>query len=61
MESLKDIFKTIKKDVWMTSFDLKDYFFAVPMHILHHEYFMFEWFVKWLLKANADFYKNLVF
>ena len=61
MESLKDVFKTIKKDVWMTSFDLKDYFFTVPMHILHHEFFMFECFSKWLLKANADFYKNLVF
>ena len=44
MESLEDVFKIIKKDVWMASVDLKDAFFTIPVHILHQKYFKFEWF-----------------
>ena len=44
MESLKDVFKIIKKDAWMASVDLKDAFFTIPVHILHQKYFKFEWF-----------------
>ena len=42
MESLEDVFKIIKKDVWMASVDLKDAFFTIPVHILHQKYFKFE-------------------
>ena len=44
MKSLEDVFKIIKKDVWMASVDLKDAFFTIPVHILHQKYFKFEWF-----------------
>ena len=51
MDSLTDVFKTIKKDVWMDSVDLKDAFFTVPAHISHQKYFKFGWF--------QNFYKFL--
>ena len=51
MESLTDVFKTIKKDVWMASIDLEDVFFTVPVHISHQKYFKFGWF--------QNFYKFL--
>ena len=51
MESLTDIFKTIKKGVWMASVDPKDAFFIVPVHISHQKYFKFGWF--------QNFYKFL--
>ena len=44
MESVTDVFKTIKTDVWMASVDLKDAFFTVPVHISHQKYFKLEWF-----------------
>ena len=44
MKSLEDVFKIIKKDVWMVSADLKDAYFIIPGHILHQKYFKFEWF-----------------
>ena len=44
MESLTDVFKTIRKDVWVASIDLKDAFFTVPVHISHRKHFKFEWF-----------------
>ena len=44
MESLEDVFKIIKNDVWMASVDLKDAFFTIPVHILHQKYFKYEWF-----------------
>ena len=37
MESLTDVFKTIKKDLWMASLDLKDAFFTVPVHVSHQK------------------------
>ena len=46
MESLNNVFKIIKKGVWMTSVDLKDAFFTVPVHNLHQKCFMFEWIQK---------------
>ena len=46
MESLNDVFKIIKKGVWMASVDLKDAFFTVPVHNLHKFFFMFEWIQK---------------
>ena len=33
MESLGDVFKIIKKNVWMASVDLKNAFFTIPVHI----------------------------
>ena len=51
MVSLSDVFKTIKKDVWMESVDLKDAFFTVSVHISHQKYFKFGWF--------QNFYKFL--
>ena len=51
MESLTDVSKTIKKDVWMASVSFKDAFFAVPVHISHQKYFKFGWF--------QNFYKFL--
>ena len=51
MKSLSDVFKTIKKDVWMASVDLRDAFFTVPVHISHQKYFKFRWF--------QNFYKFL--
>ena len=52
MEFVTDTFKTIKKDVWMASVDLKDAFFTVPVHISPQKYFQFGWF--------QNFYKFLV-
>ena len=46
MESLNDVFKIIKRGVWMASVDLKDAFFTVPVHKLHQKFFMFEWIQK---------------
>ena len=46
MESLNDVFKIIKKGVWMASVDLKDAFFIVPVHKLHQRFFIFEWIQK---------------
>ena len=51
MESLTVVFKTVKKDVWMSIVDLKDTFFTVPAHIWHQKYFKFELF--------QNFYKFL--
>ena len=39
MESLNDVFKIIKKGVWMASVDLKDAFFTVPVHKMHQQFF----------------------
>ena len=61
IQSLIDVFKTIKKDVWIANVDLKDDFFTVPVHIYHQKFFKFAWFqnfYKWLLRPNADFCKN---
>ena len=44
MESLSNVFKTIKEDLWIANVDLKDAFFTVPVHIWHRKYFKFEWF-----------------
>ena len=41
MEFVTDTFKTIKKNVWMASVDLKDAFFTVPVHISRQKYFQF--------------------
>ena len=41
MGSLEDVFKIIKKHVWMASVDLKDAFFTIPVHILYQKYFKF--------------------
>ena len=46
MQSLNDVFKNIKKGLWMASVDLKDAFFTVPVHKLHQIFFMFEWIQK---------------
>ena len=46
MESLLDVFKIIKKDVWMASVDLKDSFFTIPINEAYQKYFMFEWLEK---------------
>ena len=46
MKSLNDVFKIIKRGVWMASVDLKDAFFTVPVHKLHQKIFMFEWIQK---------------
>ena len=46
MKSLNDVFKIIKRGVWMASVDLKDAFFTVPAHKLHQKCFMFEWTQK---------------
>ena len=42
MEPLNDFLKIIKKGVWMSSDDLKDAFFRLPVHNLHQKDFMFE-------------------
>ena len=42
MESILDVFKIIKKDVWMASVDLKDAFFTIPINEAYQKYFMFE-------------------
>ena len=57
MESLSDVLKTIKTDVWMANSDLKDAFFTVPVHISHQKYFKFGWFqnfYKFLGMPNGD-------
>ena len=46
MESILDVFKIIKKDVWMASVDLKDAFFTIPINEAYQKYFMFEWLEK---------------
>ena len=33
MESLSNVFKTIKEGLWIANVDLKDAFFTVPVHI----------------------------
>ena len=54
MESLNDVFKIIKKGVWMASVDLKDAFFTVPAHNLHQNFFMFEWIQKFYKFAGMS-------
>ena len=39
MKSLNDVFKIIKRGVWMASVDLEDAFFTVPVHNLHQNFF----------------------
>ena len=46
MESILDVFKTIKKDVWMTSWDLKDAFFKIAINKAYQKYFIFKWLGK---------------
>ena len=43
---MNDVFKIIKKGVWMASVDLKDAFFIVLVHKLHQRFFNFEWIQK---------------
>ena len=40
MESLLEVFKIIKPNVWMTIVTLKDAFFAVPIHKSHQKVWM---------------------
>ena len=42
IESLEDVLKIIKKDVWMASVDLKNAFFTISVYILHQKYFKLE-------------------
>ena len=42
MESILDIFKITKKDVWIASVDLKDAFFTIPLNEAYQKYFMFK-------------------
>ena len=46
MESILDVFKILKKVVWMASVDLKDAFFTIPINEAYQKYFMFEWLEK---------------
>ena len=46
VESLLDVFKIIKLNVWMASVDLKDELFTVPVNESHQKYFKFEWIDK---------------
>ena len=46
IKSLLDMFKLIKKDVWMASVDLKYAFFTVTVHHSRQKSFKFEWFPK---------------
>ena len=43
MESTNNIINLIKPNVSMTSVDLKDAFFSVPIHNDHQKYFKFVW------------------
>ena len=43
MESLLDVFKIMKPNVWIASIDLKDRLFTVPIHESHQKCFKFEW------------------
>ena len=42
MESILDVFKIIKKDVWIASVNLKDAFFTISINEAYQKYFMFE-------------------
>ena len=46
MESILDVFKIIKKGVWMANVDIKDAFFTIPINEVYQKYFMFEWLGK---------------
>ena len=41
MKSILDVFKIIKKDIWMASVDLEDAFFKIPLNETYQKYFMF--------------------
>ena len=64
MESLTDVFKTIKKDKWMvsSSIGLKDTFAHLTSKIFQvwvvSKLLQILGYAKWLLRCNADFYKN---
>ena len=46
MQSILDVFKIKKKDVWMASVDLKDAFFTIPINEAYQKYFIFDWLEK---------------
>ena len=46
MESILDVFKIIKKDVWMASVGFKDAFFTNPINEAYQKYFVFGWLDK---------------
>ena len=61
MEVFTDKFKIIKRDMWIARVDFKDAFFAFPVHIpkIISKILQILGYAKWLLRCNADFYKNL--
>ena len=40
MESILDVFKIIKKGVWMANVDIKDAFFTIPINEVYQKYFI---------------------
>ena len=46
MESLSDVFKIIQPNYWITSIDLKDVFYNIPIHNAYQKYFKFMWHQK---------------
>ena len=45
MESILDVCKIIKKDVWMACVDLQDAFFTIPINEAYQKYLL-EWLGK---------------
>ena len=46
MKSLPDAFKIIQANCWMSSVDLKDAFYTIPIHNAYQKYFKFMWYQK---------------
>ena len=43
IESILDVFKIIKKDVWMASVEPNDVLFTIPINETYQKHFTFEW------------------
>ena len=43
MDGLKNVLDLMKPNVWMTSVDLKDAFFSIPVHLEYQKSFKFYW------------------
>ena len=46
MELLSDVSKIIQRNCWMTSADLKDAFYTIPIHNAYQKCFKFVWYQK---------------